>query len=137
MPEPTLPALSVDERSRVRHHMGYPQMQQVSTFELGTPASIQTDFLIERAMDLVNRDLGGLARVREYLCKLDEIECAMQEGLEDYGLIQFETIQINQKAQEQRQNLYDYWLTKLSNALAVPPNPLRFQAGGGLNVRVG
>lgn len=136
MADPDVPLLSAQERVSIRHHMGYPQMKQVATFSLGTPANIQTDFLVERAMDLAN-STGGVVRIRQYLCTLDKIECSMVDGMGDYDIARFDTVEVNPQAQTQKERLYYYWLNHLSDALAIPPNPLRFSAFGGNGINVG
>ena len=42
-------SITEDERARGRHHLGYMQVQEASTFVLGVPSGVQTAFMIEGA----------------------------------------------------------------------------------------
>ena len=63
--------LTDQEKVRIRDHLAYANTSELSTFVLGLPAGIETQFLIEKAMsDFVLEEAVPL--IREILCQLDE-----------------------------------------------------------------
>ena len=134
--------LSDIEKVKVRHHLGYLNVQEASTFVLGTPASVETQFIIEGAF---NRLLAAaVPEMRRILQILDCIEESMIKGIENTGLLQLGEIQFNQTGpdghQRQLRRLYDYWVNSLANIFGVSRNPYDKRLSGGssgLNVRVG
>lgn len=136
--QPVVPTLNEEEKVRIRHHLLYPQVRAIATFALGTPANIQTDFIIENAMNQVMP--AALPTLRQYIQVLDCIECSMIDGMEVYDLAAIDNIQINGLSQRQKQALYDRWIEKLEMFFGVPMNPMRYYTRGGrgsrLNARV-
>lgn len=134
--------LTEDEKVRVRHHTGYLNVQQAQTFTLGTPAGVETQFLIEGAM---NRVLdGALPRLRELLGMCEETERNMFCDQDLMAVTQLDTITVNSTGEHRQQRelrrAYLYWQRSLCNLLGVPPNPFDQRKGlyglGGVNVTV-
>jgi hypothetical protein len=128
--------LTPAERISVRHHMGYLNVGEAYTFVLGSPASVETTFVIEGAMDRVLED--ALPLVRRILASLDSVECQMLENSENQAVEGVGDIRINARAQAQFRSTYDYWVAALANVFGVPRNPFdkRLSAVSGINVRV-
>lgn len=132
--------LTEQEQVRCRHHMGYLNMQEVYTFVLGTPAGVETQFLIEGAMQRVRQ--SALPLVRRHLDVLDSIENLSIEDLDVMVATQVGGISINKDEQKQLVERYDYWVDQLSNLLGCPRNPFdkrKYNPSGGsrINARVG
>lgn len=129
-------ALTSEQRVSIRHHMGYLQVAEVFTFVLGSPASVETTFLIEGAMDRVLE--AAIPRLLSVLEKLDRVECQMLENMENLAIQSIGDITINTKEHRDLKRVYDYWVAELSNMLGCPRNPFdkRLQAGSGINLRV-
>jgi hypothetical protein len=131
--------LSEQEKVSVRHHLGYLNVQEVATFALGTPAGVETQFIIEGAM---NRMLpSALPLLRKHLQNLECIEEAMIKGIENTGLLELGEIKFNQtgkdKHQSQLRQQYNYWANSLANVLGVSRNPYdKRTSSSGINVRV-
>lgn len=121
--------LSEADKVRIRHHMGYPQMLEVARFALGLPATFETAFLIERAMDLVKQEAVPL--VQALLARLDAIEAQMAEDEELLAVDKVGEIDIREDEQESLDKRYDRWLGKLENALSCERNPNDRTGGGG------
>lgn len=129
-------ALTEQQRIRVRYHMGYLQVADAYTFVLGSPASVETTFIIEGAMDrLLEHAIPLLLQIVD---TLDRIECQKVDDLENMAVESIGDIRINLKEQRQLVSEYDYWVATLSNMLGCPRNPFdkRLQATSGINVRV-
>lgn len=132
------PALSEDEKARIRYHLGYPAMSSVQTFIGGFPASIQTNFLLEGNMDKVQAT--SLSYVRATLTKLDAAAEQMFGDMELMAINRIDTIEVNQKEQQQLEAKYNWYRCELANYFCTIPNPFdqRFmnRSGGGINVPV-
>lgn len=136
-------ALSALEKVKVRHHCGYLNVQEAQTFSLGTPAGVETQFIIEGAMNRVLAD--ALPEVRRHLRILDNIEEQMVCNLDLLQVKRLGEIEINNQGpdREQRQiiQLYDRWVDSLCNLMGVFRNPFDKRKGalgtGGVNVAVG
>ncbi len=132
-------ALTPEEKVRIRHHLGYLNVQEAYTFVLGTPAGVETQFLIEGAMDRLLPTAVPL--VRELVSKCDATEAQRFESQENLVAAQVGSITL--RGREEQRDLahsYDHWRNALANALGTTPNPydLRPDHGlaGGLNVPV-
>lgn len=127
--------LTLEERARIRHHMGFMNVQSVHTYALGVPATVEQSFLIEGAMTNVMPEALGL--VRQQLAILDEIQCLMVSNLELLTVVKVAEIEINQKMMSALEVRYDYWRQSLGNLFGVIPNPFdKRKLGRSLNVNV-
>ncbi len=124
-----------EEKVKIRYHLGYMNVEESATFELGVPAAVETSFIIESAMDKVL--VVAESKVRDHLATLDGIESQM---VCDHDLLAVESvgdIKIRADEQEMLDKRYQRWQNALANILGVYPNPFdkRF-AQGGLNAPV-
>jgi hypothetical protein len=128
--------LTEEEKSDCRHHLGYVEVSEVATFSLGIPAALQTQFMIEQAMNLLTN--SGEARVRRCLRILNRIEELELESLEDVEVEQIGEITINKDFYRTRRRQYRLWQGALGNCFGVPVMPFdqRNGAMAGINVRV-
>lgn len=132
--------LADEEKVRARHHMGYVNVGAIQTFILGTPAAIQTQFMIEGAFDKVLPAAEPL--FRKILTTLDTIETQMLEDMELLAITKLDTIEVRPDEFKQLTNQYEHWRRALGNIMGVPPNPFDQRFGGlgggsgGVNVRV-
>lgn len=134
-----MPIFTDEEKVEIRHHLGYQQGQLSYTFSLGVPASVQSQFPIEIAMDKLLPAAAG--KVREHL----EILCRIEgQGVDDYELMavtKVDEIEINRDEHRQLFGNQGYmrWRASLANLFGIIPNPydLRFSGQtGGINARV-
>lgn len=129
--------LSEQERVSIRAHCGYLNVSAGQTFALGVPAAVETQFIIEGAMNLVLEP--ALPLIRRILGYCDTIEAQKIDDLELLAVDRLDTIDINQGEQKGLDKQYDYWVNALCNALGVQRNPFdqrKFNAPGGINARV-
>jgi hypothetical protein len=132
-------ALTELERVKVRKHLGYLNVASVATFALGVPANIQTQFVIEPAMDLLLPQAEGI--VRQYLEQLDAIEFQVFDDADTLVASKVGSIDLNPVEFEKLLQRYDFVRQGLANALGVFVNPYdrRFynvNAVGGVNAQV-
>lgn len=135
-------ALNQAEKVKVRHHLGYLNVQEAQTFVLGTPAAVETQFIIEGAMNRVLEE--ALPEVRRHVQIMDSIEEQMVANHELIQITKIDTIDVNSTGQdrEQRQlrQTYDYWADSLANLFGIYRNPFDKRLGhfgrGGINARV-
>lgn len=127
-----------EQRVRARHHLGYLNVEASATFSLGIPAAIQTQFIIEGAL---NRLLPqAVAKFNELVNLLDCIECKFADtDLSDID--QLGEIKVNRKRLKEIAEQYCSFRTGLANLLGIVPNPFDDRriislGDGGLNVPV-
>ncbi len=127
--------LTPEEKVQVRHHLGYLNVQESQTFVLGVPAGVQTQFIIEGAMNRVME--VALPQVRRHVGILDKIESQMIDDQELLAVQSVDEIVINPEEMKKLKAEYLYWRQGLANLLGVYPNPYdgRF-AGRSMNVSV-
>lgn len=132
------PGLTEHEKVAVRAHCGYVGVTGVQTFVLGVPAALETQFMIEGAMDQIMPQ--ALPRVRQLIGILDQLEGQMVEDAELAAVNKLGEIEINQKEQRQLFAQYNYWVAALCNLLGITRNPFdqRLTAPGmrGINATV-
>lgn len=136
-------ALSAQEKVKVRHHCGYLNVQDAQTFVLGTPAAVETQFIIEGAMDRVLE--AAIPELRRQLQILDGIEDQMVMNLELLQVQKLGEITVNSTGADREQRaliqVYDRWVDSLCNLMGISRNPYDKRKGalgtGGMNVAVG
>lgn len=133
--------LTEEEKVLARHHLGYLNVAESSTFVLGVPAGVQTQFTIEGAFPRILPQAEPL--FRRHLKILDSLEEQILENAPNVAVEFIDTIKIDKKAFRQTVEQYRYWGSSLGNLMGVPPNPFdqRFNqwstgGGGGVNAKV-
>jgi len=128
--------LSPDEKARIRDHLGYLNQPELSTYVLGLPAGVETQFLIERAMAI-----GPLpeaeALVRDILCALDAVEKQRRDVLSTATIESVGGIKMR-PASDGLDMCYREFVRqvgRLSNAFGITSNPFDHR-GSGINFRV-
>jgi len=114
--------------------MAYMNVAQAYTFVLGVPAGVETQFLIEGAMDKVLD--SALPQLRKLIAVLDGIEQQKIENLELLAVTKVGEIEIRQDEQEALDKQYDFWRGKVANLLGIIVNPWDKSQGRGINARV-
>ena len=135
--------LTEQEKVRIRHHLGYLNVQEASTFVLGTPSSVETQFIIEGAFNRVLESAVPL--LRDLLGKLNATEEQMFCGQENMALLKIGEITMNSTGEDREQKelrrSYEYWKRSMANILGVMVNPFDKRTGvyrvsGGISVGV-
>jgi capsule polysaccharide export protein KpsE/RkpR len=123
------------EKVKIRHHLGYLNVAASATFVLGSPAAIETQFIIESAMNLVL--VAAEPEVRRQLTILDCIEEQMNSDRELLAVNEVGEIKIRGTEMKELRVEYQFWRRALGNLLGCYPNPFdkRFD-GPGINVTV-
>ena len=135
-------SLSDQQKVKVRHHLGYLNVQQDQTFVLGTPAAVETQFIIEGAMDRVL--LAAVPELNRQLTILDGLEEQMVCNQENVALLKIGEITMNStdpknNEQTQLRKMYKYWQKSLANIMGIDSNPFDKRDsiyGGGISVSV-
>ena len=130
------------DRARVRHHLGYINVEPVSSIQLGFPAASQPQFLVEIAMDRIIPEAVGM--IQKYLAILDGLEDLMVQSFRTDKVQQLGELKLRNSNEEPTEHdllerKYRYWAMVLADDLGVPLNPFsnRFRGGAGmLNVPV-
>ena len=130
-------AITEDEKVKTRHHLGYLNVAQQSTFSLGVPAGVQTQFTVEGAMNRILPQAEPL--FRRHLKILDALEEQMLENAPNVAVQSIDTIKIDPKAFRQTVQQYRWWGNGLANLIGTIPTPWdqRFtEEQGRINVKV-
>lgn|SRR5208282_699297 len=136
-------AISEQDKVRARHHLGYLNVGSASTFVLGIPAGVQTQFTIEGAFSKVLPQAEPL--FRKHLERLDKIEEQIEEDTENVAVDSVDEIKLRPDELRQLILRYQYWQGALCNLMGITPNPFDQRlwlgsgyngGGGGVNVSV-
>lgn len=131
--------LTNEEKARIRHHMGYLNVQAAATFQLGVPAALQTTFMIELAFEKIIPDAENMVKV--FLCRMDDVEKQVFGNLDLAEIESTGNIKVDPKRLAKLAQTYKIAQEALANLLGVPPNPFDMrswlQGAGGMNVPVG
>lgn len=119
----------------IRHHLGYLNVSAMQTFVLGTPASLETQFLVEGAMNKVLP--AAIPLLDRILGNLETIE---QQGVDDLELLAVMRVGDIDVAPNEHSKLlkqYDHWVGALCNLLGIQRNVFdKRGTSGSLNARV-
>lgn len=133
--------LTEQEKVDGRRHMGYLNVQQASTFVLGVPAGVQTQFLIDGAFQRMLPEAEPT--YRQYIANMNGIEQQILDDQGDYAAEKVDEITINLEEFQMLIKQYKFWQGNLANLLGIPPNPFDMrpgfgeaQGGGSINVPV-
>jgi hypothetical protein len=128
-------ALTEQEKVLIRHHLGYPNVDEMMTFVLGVPAALETNFIIEGAMNRARE--SALPLIRNHIQILEKINAQKVDDLEVLVVTELGEITINPKEQAALDEQYLYWANSLANLLGVYLNPFDKRGqGGGINTPV-
>ena len=110
--------LSEEEKVRIRDHLGFLNSSELSTFVLGLPAGVETQFMIERAMNLYVKE----SAIRCELEGLDKQRAAVRGsiGVEAIGGIRMRS---PSDAFAELNKEFIRLVGRLANAFGVAPNP--------------
>lgn len=126
------------EKSRLRDHLGYPNVGEVATFSLGVPQAFETTYMIEDAFTRVLPEAEETAR--EILAVLESMMADIVDSFDTLAAEKVGDITLNMKQMEMKWGQYDLQRARLGNLFGVVPNPFdqRFGGGGrgGINVSV-
>lgn len=127
------------EKVRARHHLGFLNVEAAQTFELGIPAAVQTQFMIEGAMLRILNVPGAVDLFRTLLCRCDAVEEAVFCGLDLNDVTKLDTIEVDDRRLAKHARTYKIAQEGLANLLGIVPNPFdgRSWLQGGINVAVG
>jgi len=113
--------LAEQDKVRARHHLGYLNVEQAQTFVLGIPSGVQTQFMIEGAL---NRLLPqALPKFLEMLERLDCVECELFGGIDLASITSISDIVIRPERRKELSGYYQVARQGLANLLGIIPNP--------------
>lgn len=128
-------SLTDAQKVLVRHHLGYLNVSAVQTFVLGTPASLETQFMIEGAMDKILP--GAIPLLDRILTNLEIIEQQSVDDLELLAVNRVGDIEVSDKEHSRLLKQYDRWVGALCNLLGIQRNVFDKRGqGSSLNARV-
>lgn len=127
--------LTPKERQSVEYHLGYPITGSLApSIQLGIVKPMQTLFLTEQAMDLLNDDACN--RVRGLLCTLETVEKQMVKAIPNLGIaaingIRFREAKVGMRHTDLLEAEYRRWAERLADCLGCPLYPYSRKVAGG------
>lgn len=109
---------SPEDKERIRYHLGYLGVTDAATVEFGIPASRQTLFIVELAMQLIMT--VSYPRVLSILRILDNTECNMVKGQELLAADSLGSLKIRQDQIDRLEHEYNRWSARLADIFGVP-----------------
>ena len=114
-------AFTLQEKERIRYHLGYLNVTTASSITFGVPTPLQTLFIVDSAMDRVLPE--GEDRVRTFVNILDGIECKMVEGQDFLPANRLGDLEIRVGHIDQLEEEYTRFAGRLADQLGVPLYP--------------
>lgn len=115
-------ALSLQEKVRVRYHLGYPNTDEAASMQLGMIRSADTSYLVELAMNNLRPEAEDL--VRDLIKTVDCIECVQRgEAIDRMAAQRIGNLALNTMEPEALQNENERWSKRLADALGVMVYP--------------
>jgi hypothetical protein len=130
-----MPSLLTDEeKTKVRFHLGYPNVTRMTVLTSELPAPRQLGFLLEPAMDALLPD--AVALVRQIICQMDKLECQLFESADRMQASAVGNLKMRADEQDALEKLYVRFGRRLADVLGVPPYPLsvRYQTSQTVNL---
>jgi hypothetical protein len=123
---------SIQERAKIRMHLGYPSVSPVQSIGLGFPAYSQPLWLVEKGMDLLLDEAVPLVRNRVQI--LDDIERQIDEARTRMRAERVGDITMRADETSALRSEYMHQARQLADILGAPinMNASRFAAGFGL-----
>lgn len=129
-------ALTELEKVQVRKHLGYLNVAEAFTFVLGTPAGVETQFIVEGAVRRIL--VEAEPSLRKCLCELEQLEDAKQQIALDAGVSKVGNIE--QRNTKEALAAVDMQLDnkrgELANYFGIYRNPFDKRRSGGISVSV-
>ncbi len=129
-------AFSIDERARIRYHLGYLNTNVGPSIGLGLISASQLMFILESAMDTFRPEAESTAR--RAVAELDCIEDQMSESRTNYATTRVAEISFDTNQEWRLADQYLNWARTLADMFGVPINPFskrhQFFSGDGPTV---
>ncbi len=116
-------ALTPQEKSKVRYHLGYLGVSSAASLQFGIPRPLQTIFLLETAMNNLIDDGATIEKVREIIGVMDGIECKMKQGQDFLAANRAGNVEIRKEHIEQLEDEYYRWAGRLADWCGVTRYP--------------
>ena len=129
-------ALTDIEKQRVRWHLGYTSVSSAASMALGIPALRQTDYMVNRSMDMLLP--VAEADLRRVIGIMDGIEDRMVRAATHVAAETLNGLKLRPDEFDQLCRQYRVWGERICDCLHVPPQLFssRYQqnAGGGFRI---
>ena len=115
-------ALTLDERARVRYHLGYLNVDTPAALALGVVSASHSGFLVESTMNTLKLEAEPL--VRRFVLELDCIDVQLSKARTRLSVSEVANVKLRGPEElEALEDQYSYWAKSLADTLGVPINP--------------
>jgi len=131
--------LTLDEKQKVKYHLGYPLLGMSAALAGGMPLSKESSFVVDSNLEKVPEI--AIPFVRSHIATLDGILSRMIGGQRNLAADQLEDLRLRKDFLPSLRTEYKYWQSRLGQVLNCPINPdfsmIGDVDGGPSNVRMG
>jgi hypothetical protein len=121
-----------EQVARIRQHLGFGDAALTAALPAGGYATLQVQFLADKAMELLNE--SGKPRVLAMLAMCESVEQRMAEQMDVAVATRIGDLVVREDGFNELVRQYDHWVAELASALNTTRNPyderLRARAGG-------
>jgi hypothetical protein len=120
-----------EDKARARYHLGYPGVQPAAMISFGMPASTETSFLVDNALDRLVPVYEP--KVLSLLNVMDAIEKRMESALCRLSTESTDGVKLRRDEIPSLEAEYQRWGLRLANLLGCVPYQLspKYQSLGG------
>lgn len=111
-------ALTDQEKERARYHLGYPEVQALTSLTFGVARPLQTLFLVEQALNYLLPVAED--RVRQILGVMDGVECRLIAAQDRLAAKRIDNLELRDDEPSQLEAEYRRWGYRLADTLGVP-----------------
>ncbi len=111
-------ALTDEEKQRVRYFLGYPSVQPAVGISFGVPKLIQTQFLLELAMEKILPIAEN--KIRQIIGVMDGIECRLIDAQDRLAAKSLDNLTMRADETDALEAEYYRWGGRLADTLGVP-----------------
>lgn len=115
-------AFTLEEKARIRYHLGFPNIGNATVLALGFPAAGHPAFLLEAAMNQILPEAEPTARNAILQCDCIEKQLAEARSRLKAGTAG-NVILRGREELEDLEDQYDYWTDALVDVFGVNKNP--------------
>ena len=123
-----------EQAAKIRQHLGFGDAMLTAALPAGGRATLQIQFLADKAMELLNE--SGKPRVLQMLAQCEAVETRMSEQMDVAVASRFGDLVVREDGFAELVRQYDYWVAQLAAALNTMRNPFDERRGarsGGVN----
>ena len=111
-------AFTLEDKAKIRRHLGYPNVTAASIYSLGSVVPIETLFIVDAAMNRVLPEAED--DILRFVAVLDRLECLLVNDQDFMVADVVGDVTLSREAADRHREEYVHWGNVLADALGVP-----------------